>query len=215
MSDRDSIYISYRDYGEDDFNIKTMPYEKVEDTEELIEQAEAAVCETDEDRDRIDEYLVFLDNLLEHQSKFNEFKMAYEKLWTFDRTAALNAEYLAKKEAVTISYLGQRLFVYLTSDKLKALLPMKMDEDDEDDSAFYEDESVDATDDKAVDETLVAVSIENNAPLKIRYCRRCGAELFDDSVFCSKCGTRIAIELPPKETTEIPIITNATFSISR
>ena len=35
MSEPD-IYISYRDYGEEHFDIKSMPYEKLEKTEELI-----------------------------------------------------------------------------------------------------------------------------------------------------------------------------------
>ena len=181
MSEPD-IYISYRDYGEEHFDIKNMSYENLDKTEKLIEQAEAAICTTDEECELIDDYLDLLDNLLEHQSKFNEYKMARDKLWNIDRSAALNAEYLAKKEAVSLSYIEQKLFVFLNSDKLKSLLPMSMDEDEEyeDDIAISDDVTIAAP--KSVNDTIA----EN------LHCRKCGAMLAADSEFCHKCGTKIA-----------------------
>ena len=165
----------------DFFDIEHMPYENLEETEGLIDQADAAVCMTDEDCELINEYLDFLDDLLEHQEKFNEHKLTFHKLYYFDRYTAECARYLAMDEAATVSRLKQRLFVYLRSNILLSLLPMRMDEEDILDEENIGENIID-------DEILIAKSHKSGEDSANIYCWRCGTKMISGGDFCIKCG---------------------------
>ena len=123
-----SYNISYRHHAESDFDIFSMSLEDVESTNNLLNKALNAIPIDDEEKALLDSYANALKVMAEHQTSFNKAKtLAEEMLQQGRHSDAANAESLAKKAAVDISYCSQKLFVIelcLLVDKLQSISVM-------------------------------------------------------------------------------------------